>query len=41
LLARILDAAARVKEDENQLRWKTRDFRPRVTKCVAVGGGIF
>jgi len=41
LLARILDVAARVKKDENQLRWKTQSFQPQVTKCVKLDGGIF
>jgi len=41
LLPRILDTAARVKKDENQLRRKTRDFHPQVTKGVEVDGGIF
>jgi hypothetical protein len=41
LLSRILDAAARIKKREDQLRRKTRDLRTRVTKCVEVDGGIF
>ena len=32
LLARILDAAARIKEREDQLRRKPCDFRTRVAK---------
>jgi hypothetical protein len=34
LLARILDAAARIKEREDQLRRKTRDLRTQVVKCT-------
>ena len=41
LLARILDAAARVKKRQNQLRRTTRDLRTRVAKCTEVDGGIF
>jgi hypothetical protein len=41
LLARILDAAARRKKREDQLRRKTRDLRTRVAKCIEVDGGIF
>jgi hypothetical protein len=33
LLARILDAAARIKKLEDQLRRTTLDIRTRVTKC--------
>ena len=41
LLARILDAAARIKEREDQLRRTKRDLRTRVAKCIEVDGGIF
>ena len=41
LLSRILDAAARTKKCEDQLRRKTRDIRTRVAKCIDVDGGIF
>jgi hypothetical protein len=41
LLARILDAAARVKKCEDQLRRTARDLRTRVAKCTEVDGGIF
>jgi len=41
LLALILDAAARIKEREAQLRRTTRDLRTRVAKCTEVDGGIF
>jgi hypothetical protein len=40
LLARILDAAARIEEREDQLRRTSRDVRTRVSKCTEVGGGI-
>jgi hypothetical protein len=40
LLARILDAAARIKKREDQLRRTTRDLRTRVAKCTEVDGGI-
>jgi len=41
LLAHILDAAARTKEREDQLRRTTRDLHTRVAKCAEVDGGIF
>jgi hypothetical protein len=41
LLARVLDAAARIKKREDQLRRKTRDLRTRVAKYTEVNGGIF
>jgi hypothetical protein len=41
LLARILDAAAHIKEREDQLRRRTRDLRTRVAKCTEADGGIF
>jgi hypothetical protein len=37
LLARTLDAAARIKKREDQLRLT----RTRVAKCIEVNGGIF
>jgi hypothetical protein len=37
MLARILDAAARIRKREDQLRRKTRDFRTRVEKYVHCG----
>jgi len=40
LLARILDAADRIKKREDQLRRTTRDLRTRVAKCTEVDGGI-
>jgi hypothetical protein len=39
--ARMLDAAARIKKREDQLRRTTRDLRTRVAKCIEVDGGIF
>jgi len=41
LLARILDAAGRIKEREDQLRRTTRDLRTRVAKSTEADGGIF
>jgi hypothetical protein len=41
LLARILDAAARLKKPEDQLRQTTRNLRTRVAMCTEVDGGIF
>ena len=41
LPTRILDAAARIKKREDQLRRTTRDLRTRVSKCSDVDGGIF
>ena len=41
LLARILDAAAQMKECEDQLVGTTGDLRTRVAKCTEVDGGIF
>jgi hypothetical protein len=40
LLAGILDAAACIKEREDQLRRTTRDLRTRVAECTEVDGGI-
>jgi len=40
LLARILDAAARITKLEDHLRRTTRDFRARVAKCTEVDGRI-
>ena len=41
LLARILDAVARINKREDQLRRTTRDLRTRVAECIEVDGGIF
>jgi hypothetical protein len=41
LLARVLDAAVRIKTSEDQLRRNTRELRTRVAKCMEAGGGIF
>ena len=41
LLPRILDAAACIKEREDQLRRTTRDSRTRIATCTEVNGGIF
>jgi len=41
LLARILDAAARIEKREDRIRRTTRDLRTRVAKCIATDGGIF
>jgi hypothetical protein len=38
LLARILDAASRIKKRENQVRRRTRDLHTRVAKCSEVDG---
>jgi hypothetical protein len=40
MVARILDAAARIKKREDQLRRTTRDLRTRFSKCTEVHGGI-
>jgi len=40
-LARILDAAVRIKQGEVQLRRTTRDLHIRAAKCVEVDGEIF
>ena len=40
LLARILDAAARIKKREDQLRRTTRDLHTPVANCSEVYGGI-
>ena len=40
LLAQILDAVARIKKHEDQLRRTTRDLRTRVAKCTEVDCGI-
>jgi hypothetical protein len=37
----ILDAAARIKKREDQLRRTTRDFRTPVAECTEVDGGVF
>jgi len=41
LLARIFDAAARIKKREDQLRRTSRKLRTRVAKFTEVDGGIF
>jgi hypothetical protein len=41
LLARIMDAAARIKRSEDQLRRTTRDLRTRIAKRTEADGGIF
>jgi len=41
LLARILDAATRVIQREDQLRRKTHDPRTQIAKRVETDGGIF
>ena len=41
LLACILDAAARIKKGEDQLRRTKRDLRTPVAKCTEDDGGIF
>jgi len=41
LLDRILSAAARIEQREDQLRQKARHFRTRVAKCIKFDGGIF
>ena len=41
LLARISDAAARIKKNEDKLRRKTRDLLTRIAKYFEVVGGIF
>jgi hypothetical protein len=40
LLARILDAAARIKESKDQLRRTTRDLRTRAAKRIEADDGI-
>ena len=41
LLARILDAAAHIKELEYEFRRTIRHLRTRAAKCIEVDGGIF
>jgi hypothetical protein len=41
LLTHILDAVARIKKCEDQLRQKTHDLRTRAAKCIEVEDGIF
>jgi hypothetical protein len=41
LFARILDAAARIRKREDQLRRTTRDLQTRDVMCIEVDGGIF
>jgi organic radical activating enzyme len=40
LLARILDAAARISKVKDSLRRKTRDLRTRAANCSEIGGEI-
>jgi hypothetical protein len=41
LLDRIMDAIARVKERQDELRRAERHVLTRVAKCIDVDGGIF
>jgi len=41
LLSRNMDAAARVKKREDQVRRSKRDLHSRVAKCAEADGGIF
>jgi hypothetical protein len=41
LLARILDAAARIRKRDDQIRRATPVLRTRVANCVEVYGGIY
>jgi hypothetical protein len=41
LLDRIMDAIARIKERQDELRRATRHVLTRVAKCIDVDGGIF
>jgi hypothetical protein len=41
LLDRIIDAIARIKEGQDELRRATRRVLTRVAKCIDVDGGIF
>jgi tetrahydromethanopterin S-methyltransferase subunit G len=41
LFARILNAAARMKQREDKLRRTTRDLRKRIAKSIEVDVGIF
>jgi len=41
LLTGIFDAAARMKNREDQLRRTTRDLHTRAAECIEVDGGIF
>jgi hypothetical protein len=41
LLDRVMDAIARIKELEDELRRTTRHVLTRVAKCIDVDGGIF
>jgi hypothetical protein len=40
-VACILDAAAHIKNCEDQYRRTTRGLRPQVAKCIVAGGEIF
>jgi hypothetical protein len=41
LLNRIMDATARIKERQDELRQTTRRVLTRVARCIDVDGGIF
>jgi hypothetical protein len=41
LLERVMDAVARMKEREDELRRATRHALTRVAKCIDVDDGIF
>ena len=41
MLCRILDAAARIKKREDQVRRATHDLLTRAAKCTEADGGIF
>jgi hypothetical protein len=41
LLTHILDATARIKKREDQLRRITHYLRTRAAKCIETDGGIF
>jgi hypothetical protein len=41
LLERVMDAVARMKEREDELRRAIRHVLTRVAKCIDVSGGIF
>jgi len=41
LISRILDVVTGIKENEEEIGGKKRDFRTRVVECIRVDGGIF
>jgi len=41
LLARVVDAAARIKKSEDRLRRTKREFRTRIAKCIEADVWIF